>query len=152
MKPLEQMMATFPSKYARYLPKEWQPLMLDIKSPIFDLYRADPVVDPCGKRYEEQYIVKLPFFDEQRLFKALPSSDLTLSEEEKKRNRHNDDRLFIHLTNPYYEEIKNIYKNNKNQITLSGNMSGQILPDDANDIENDQVFSFKYQRLSRGRY
>ena len=95
LEPFEQMMATFPSEYAQYLPEKWRPLMSD-ESPIFDLYQSDPVSDPNGKRHADQYVIKLPFFDEQRLSKALESIDSTLSADEQRRNRRDDDRLFVH--------------------------------------------------------
>nr|ACD54753.1 5-3 exoribonuclease 2 isoform 9-like protein [Adineta vaga] len=103
LKPLEHMLAIFPSKYARYLPKNWQELISDMKSSIIDFYRSDPAIDAHGKRYEEQYIVKLPFVDEKCLFEALKSIDSTLSKEEEKRNRLDDDHLFIHSTNSCYQ-------------------------------------------------
>ncbi|CAF0868349.1 unnamed protein product [Adineta ricciae] len=126
--PLEEMLATFPSKYARYLPEKWQPLMQNIESPIIDFYRTDPAIDTHGKRYEKQYIVKLPFIDEKRLFEALSLIDSTLSEEEKERNRVDDDhRLFIHSTNPYYQQFIN-----SNGTALDVNTRREITRDHAN--------------------
>ncbi|UJR17533.1 hypothetical protein I4U23_004428 [Adineta vaga] len=107
LKPLEHMLAIFPSKYARYLPKNWQELILDMKPSI---------IDPHDKRYEEQYIVKLPFVDEKCLFEALKFIDSTLSEEEEKRNRLDDDRLFIHSTNSCYQQFNNANNSEKNEV------------------------------------
>jgi len=144
LKPLEHMLATFPSKYARYLPENWQQLM-SIDSPIFHFYRSDPAIDAHGKYFEKQYIIKLPFVDEKRLFEALKSIDSTLSEEEEKRNRFDYDRLFIHSTNPSYQEFNNMYTNNENEIALSENMNGQIMPEDAEHRMNNQVLCVKYR-------
>ncbi|CAF1277036.1 unnamed protein product [Adineta steineri] len=121
LKPLEHMSATFPSKYAH------------------------PAVDAHGKRFEEQYIIKLPFVNEKRLYGALKSIDSTLIEEEEKRNRFDDERLFVYSTNPSYQEFDNMNTNNENEIALSENMKQQIIPEDAVPKMNNQVLCVKYR-------
>ncbi|CAF1017177.1 unnamed protein product [Adineta steineri] len=173
LKPLEQMMATFPPQYAHYLPEKWRLLMLDISLPINRFWRTDFVVDPNGKPHEKQGVVKLPFVDNKELLAALKdlearevleSGNSTLTADEKRRNRCDDDRLFIHSTNSCYAQFNRISIHNENLITLSENMSGQILLGDDDDqfmsvgktivapdpghgsgIENNQVLSVKYR-------
>lgn len=138
------MLATFPPQYARYLPESWQYLMLDKeKSSIIDFYPVNFTIDRNGKRQKWQGVFLLPFVDEDRLLKALKPVDSSLTNEEKKRNKHDYDRLFIHKKNPCFLQLRRLYydPNNKKMHIISrnptqlatqysGGMTGQVWPDD----------------------
>ncbi|CAF3436487.1 unnamed protein product [Rotaria sp. Silwood1] len=173
-KPLEQLMAVFPSQSRKLLPIEWQSLMIEKKSPIIDFYPLNFCVDLNGKRYEWQGVALLPFVDEKRLHRTLEHVYSTLTDEEKKRNKRGYDRLYIHSSNSCYEYFKQLYVQNEHQVTrkypleiptnLSGGMAGRIWPDDeqiqsigeqikaplsnCEDIVNNQVICVKCRNLS----
>jgi len=83
-KPLEQLMAVFPSQSRKFLPIEWQTLMTVKESPIIDFYPLNFCVDLNGKRSEWQGVALLPFVDEKRLHRTLKHVYPTLTIEEKK--------------------------------------------------------------------
>jgi 5'-3' exoribonuclease 2 len=112
-KPLEQLMSVFPPECAKYLPNQWQSLILEKDSPIIDFYPLNFSVDSNGKRFRSQYVVLLPFIDEIRLHKTLQSYYSLLTSEEKQRNEHNNDLLFIHSENSYYSNLKEQLDGNK---------------------------------------
>ncbi|CAF5050418.1 unnamed protein product, partial [Rotaria sp. Silwood1] len=174
LKPLEQLIAIYPPKYAKYLPERWQELIFNKESRIFNFYPANLDVDLNGKLKKEQGIIVLPFIDEKLLLQTLESVYETLTPEEEKRNKHDYDVLFIHSTNSCYKQFKELYyHNDEHQITqtkplliltnLSEGMTGRISADDddefkfigetiqfrkliyGNDIKHNQVLSVKYQ-------
>ncbi|CAF3887232.1 unnamed protein product [Adineta steineri] len=173
LKPLEQLLAIFPPQYAKYLPKQWQQLILDKESPIIDFYPPDFKIDLNGKREESQGVTLLPFVNKEDLLRALESVYSTLTPEEEKRNRHGYDRLFIHTKNPCYKQFSTLYDNNENQITetnplhistkLIEDMTGKIWADNDDTfvridapiedpitkkkIKNNQVLSVNYRNL-----
>jgi 5'-3' exonuclease len=169
------MMATFSPQNAKYLPLQWQPLILDEESPISDYYPRNFTVDPNGKYHASNYVALLPFIDAKRLLDALKSVYSTLTVDEVKRNKRDYDRLFIHSTNSWYEQFKKLYNDDSgNQITqtnplsisteLNEGIGGKIWPDDiekilriddelkapiadCEDISNNQVSCVKYRNF-----
>ena len=87
-------MAVFPSQSRKFLPIEWQSLMLEKESPIIDFYPLNFCVDLNGKRYEWQGVALLPFVDEKRLHRTLEHVYPTLTIEEQQRNRSDAFRRF----------------------------------------------------------
>ena len=173
-KPLEQLMAVFPSQSRKFLPVEWQTLMLEKDSPIIDFYPLNFCVDLNGKRYEWQGVALLPFVDEKRLHRTLEHVYSTLTGEEQKRNKRDYDRLYVHSTSLSYDYMKELYVNGGNEVTrrtpldmprmLTGGMAGMIWPDDEDklisigdqikaplpnceDIDKNQVLCVKYRDL-----
>ena len=174
-KPLEQLMAVFPSQSRKFLPQEWQTLMLAKESPIIDFYPLNFCVDLNGKRHEWQGVALLPFVDEKRLHRTLDAVYSTITVEEQNRNKRDYDRLYIHKDNLCYDYFKELYVEGGNEVTkksplnvptmLSGGMAGFIWPDDKDktvsvnqllkaplpnceDISDNQVLSVKYRDLS----
>ncbi|CAF3304786.1 unnamed protein product [Rotaria socialis] len=174
-KPLEQLMSVFPSQSRNFLPSEWQLLMTEKESPIIDFYPLNFGIDLNGKRYEWQGVALLPFVDEQRLHRTLAHVYSTLTDEERKRNKRDYSRLYIHSSNSCYDYLKQSYIQGKNKIrrkqplfiptTLNGGMAGRIWSDDGDkikligekitaplpnceDILDNQVISVKYRDLS----
>jgi 5'-3' exoribonuclease 2 len=174
-KPLEQLMAVFPSQSRKFLPVEWQSLMTTKESPIIDFYPLDFCVDLNGKRQAWQGVALLPFVDENRLHRTLEHVYSTLTNEERKRNKRDYDRLYIHSENLCYDYLKELYVPGGNEITrrnpldmptmLSGGFAGRIWPDDdeeitpigeqikaplpnCEDILNNHVICVKYQDLA----
>ena len=168
-------MAVFPSQSRKFLPSEWQSLMIEKESPIIDFYPLDFCVDLNGKRYEWQGVALLPFVDENRLHHTLERVYPTLTNEERKRNRRDYDRLYIHSSNLCYDYFKRLYVPGENEVTkkdpldiptmLSEGMAGRVWPDDddnikpigehiepplpnCEDISNNQVICVKYRDLS----
>ena len=173
-KPLEQLMAVFPSQSRKFLPGEWQTLMLEKESPIIDFYPLNFCVDLNGKRYEWQGVALLPFVDEKRLSRTLEHVYPTLNADEQQRNKRDYDRLYIHSSNLCYDYFNELYQKKPDEVTrrnpldmptmLSGGMAGRIWPDDEDkvkavgepikaplpdceDIDNNQVVCVKYRDL-----
>lgn len=174
-KPLEQLMAVFPSQSRKFLPIEWQSLMTQKESSIIDFYPLNFSVDLNGKRYEWQGVALLPFVDEKRLHRTLEHVYSTLTIEEQTRNKRDYDRLYIHSSDLCYDYFKPLCVPGENEVTrksplnmptmLSGGMAGQIWPDDddkiitigetvkaplpnCEDVIDCQVVSVKYRDLS----
>lgn len=174
-KPLEQLMAVFPSQSKQFLPIEWQSLMTTKESPIIDFYPLNFCVDLNGKRYEWQGVALLPFVDEKRLHRTLKQVYSTLTESEQRRNKRDYDRLYIHNSSLCYDYLKEIYVKGGNEVTrksalslppmLTDGMAGYVWPDDEDkflpigsdlkaplpnceDRQNNQVLGVKYRDLS----
>lgn len=129
--PLEQLMGVFPAASSSHVPKPWATLMSDPDSPIIDFYPEDFKIDLNGKKFAWQGVALLPFVDERRLFKALEPYYSKLTEEEVRRNKRGDNRLYIGKLHPKLEWLKHQLKSlapmeKKIAVVLEG-MSGSIL-------------------------
>jgi len=171
LKPLEQLMSLFPPQSAKYLPEKWQSLILEKDSPISDFYPSNFRIDPNGKRFKSQHIALLPFIDEQLLQEVLEKNYSLLTVEEKKRNEHENDLLFIHSKNSCYNYLKDKFDaNSRKKITQENpiniltmiEISGHIWQDgeddkiipigktvkapisNYNNVSNNQVMCVKY--------
>ena len=78
------------------MPKPLRALMTDPTGGIIDFYPEKFECDPNGKKYKWLWIALLPFIEEERLLKVVTSVDDKLTEEEKMRNSHGDDILYVH--------------------------------------------------------
>lgn len=94
-KPFDQLMAVLPSQSSHCLPSVLAQLMKDPNSPIIDFYPTEFKEDPDGKRYRWQWVVLLPFIDQQRLIDTIQPLESKLTEEEHQRNKAGKDRLFV---------------------------------------------------------
>lgn len=108
--PLEQLMGVFPAASGSHVPKPWFELMKDPKSPIIDFYPEDFKIDLNGKKFAWQGVALLPFVDERRLFKALEPYYDKLTEDEIRRNKQGDSKLYIGPKNSKYSYIKELCK------------------------------------------
>jgi 5'-3' exoribonuclease 1 len=94
-KPFEQLLSVLPSHSHRLLPKAYQSLMLDEKSPIIDFYPLNFEIDNEGSRYSYEGVTLLPFIDEERLLKEVNKIPLkSLNESEIQRNMIENCYLF----------------------------------------------------------
>ncbi|XP_061394809.1 5'-3' exoribonuclease 2 homolog [Musca vetustissima] len=135
--PLEQLMGVFPAASSSHVPKPWATLMHDPQSDIIDFYPEDFKIDLNGKKYAWQGVALLPFVDENRLFKALKPYYGMLTEEEIKRNKRGDCRLYISQGNSFFKTFVNYYAKNKFATTpeievLMDGMFGTVLEADDN--------------------
>ncbi|CAF1301675.1 unnamed protein product [Didymodactylos carnosus] len=170
LKPLEQLMAVCPPQSRQLLPEKWQTLTFDKLSPIIDFYPINFSIDSNGNQYAWQGIAVLPFVDEKRLRHTLESICETLTNHQKKRNKNEDDQLYVHRRNKYSKHFDQLYVDNTNilnignainiQTSLNDGIAGKIWCDkhmlcingtlksplsQANDIEHNQVISVKYR-------
>ncbi|KAM7350947.1 5'-3' exoribonuclease 2 Rat1 [Cochliomyia hominivorax] len=109
--PLEQLMGVFPAASSSHVPEPWAKLMHDPHSDIIDFYPEDFKIDLNGKKFAWQGVALLPFVDEKRLFKALKPYYGMLTEEEIKRNKQGDCRLYVGRGNKSYKTLSLHYSN-----------------------------------------
>lgn len=109
--PLEQLMGVFPAASSSHVPEPWAKLMHDPHSDIIDFYPEDFKIDLNGKKFAWQGVALLPFVDENRLFKALEPYYGMLTEQEVKRNKRGDCRLYISRGNKAFKLFASHYKN-----------------------------------------
>ncbi|KAK4534401.1 hypothetical protein CDCA_CDCA01G0426 [Cyanidium caldarium] len=90
-RPMQQLLAVLPPPSAWCLPRPYAELMSgdDDDSPIREFYPLKAPVDKNGKRNEWEWIVLIPFIDEQRLFAAMERvRPEQLTAAERVRNQH----------------------------------------------------------------
>eukprot|EP00978_Attheya_sp_CCMP212_P047235 scaffold421278_cov45-Attheya_sp.AAC.1 len=91
-------MGCMPPSSANLLPKPYQWLLQDPKSPLADFYPETFTVDMNGKRWPWEAVVLLPFIDSKRLIDAVEkhiTPDM-LTEEESKRNERGEIVVLTH--------------------------------------------------------
>ncbi|KAH7727156.1 5'-3' exoribonuclease 2-like protein [Aphelenchoides avenae] len=112
-KPLEQLMGVFSAASREHVPAGWRHLMTDEGSEIIDLYPPDFKVDTNGKKFAWQGVALLPFVDQTRLLNALEKVYHTLSDDERARNVHGPDRLFVGKRHPLFSFLDNVCESGK---------------------------------------
>eukprot|EP00898_Chlorokybus_atmophyticus_P000195 jgi/Chlat1/1176/Chrsp113S01640 len=108
-KPFEQLLSVLPAASAHALPPAYRRLMTDRDSSILDFYPLDFEVDMKGKRFAWQGVAKLPFIDEQRLRMAIEPLEHTLTPDERRRNRHMSDLLYLHSSDKLAPYVYSLY-------------------------------------------
>ena len=85
--PLLQLLSVLPPQSSNFLPPAYTMLMVDVSSPLADIYPLDFSVDLNGKKRAYESIVQIPFIDETRLLDTVCKIDHTeLTEVERLRN------------------------------------------------------------------
>ncbi|KAJ1987934.1 exonuclease II Exo2 [Coemansia spiralis] len=84
--PYEQLMCVLPPYSRRLLPPALRPLMVDIHSPIRDMFPTSFSVDMNGKKMPWEAVVLINFVDIERIRSAMASKLPHLSEDETRRN------------------------------------------------------------------
>lgn len=122
----QQLMAVLPSKSYELVPKAYQSLMIDCKSPIFDFYKNDYKIDPNGNYQPWLYVTLLPPINEELLLKTLECKENELSEEEKRRNLVGEIILFISNKNSCYEVLLKYLEKNEFVVIPDIGLNGLI--------------------------
>lgn len=158
----EQMMAIFPPQYIEEIQKgifssqsvTYFPIAcLEIIESRFicDFYQTDPVFDPNNRPYQEQGVLKLPFVDAQLLRSALEPARSKLSEEEKKRDNFDVDRLFNHSSNPFLRQLVHL-DHSRGSMPLTGNITGQIFYEDKKQYESSKKHANEHGKIFHSTY
>ncbi|KAJ2817808.1 exonuclease II Exo2, partial [Coemansia erecta] len=84
--PYEQLMSVLPPYSRKLLPSVLRPLMVDIHSPIRDLYPTSFSVDMNGKKMPWEAVVLIDFVDIDRIRAAMKPKLAELNEDEQRRN------------------------------------------------------------------
>lgn len=109
-KPFEQLMGVFPAASRSHLPTPFHHLMTQPTSEIIDFYPVNFDLDMNGKKFLWQAVILLPFIDEDRLLNALTPLYDQLTQEEKVRNSHGHDVLFVGQANAaLYDDLCRLY-------------------------------------------
>jgi len=98
--PFDQLMSVLPARSSHCLPKSFANLMKSPESTIIDFYPSKFKEDPDGKRYKWQWVILLPFVEEERLLSLTGRLAETLNEEEAARNSVGFERLFVSKHHP----------------------------------------------------
>ncbi|KAG4097528.1 exonuclease N-terminus-domain-containing protein [Neocallimastix lanati (nom. inval.)] len=129
-KPFEQLMGVLPAASNSHIPKPFRNLMTDPNSNIFEYYPEEFKIDLNGKKYSWQGVALLPFIDEKRLLSAMEPYYSQLTEEEKERNSRSCEILYVESSNPLYDTMESLYKDNSKIVELtkenSKNLNGSI--------------------------
>nr|CCA30120.1 GF20490, related [Neospora caninum Liverpool]CEL71366.1 TPA: GF20490, related [Neospora caninum Liverpool] len=111
----EQLMAVLPPYSASCLPREHAAVMTNPRSAIADFYPADVKMDP---NHQWQWVVLLPFIDENRLLRVCKPLEQFLTLEERERNRRGSDRLFVHRSHPLAETLAGVTREHGQGVTV----------------------------------
>ena len=103
----------FESNSRQHIPEAFHGLMVDEDSPIIDFYPTEFEIDMNGKKMAWQGVALLPFIDEKRLLEALQPRYPNLTDDEKKRNGHGDDVVYVGEEHKLYEFICGLYTKRK---------------------------------------
>lgn len=104
-RPFHQLMAVLPPQSGHCLPQQFARLMTDPDSPILDFYPLEFKEDPDGKRYKWQWVVLLPFIDQERLLRTAEPLESLLTQDEQHRNCEGHDRLFVSKYSPLAPQL-----------------------------------------------
>jgi len=117
-KPVEQLMAVFPSDSSHAIPKSIRWYMSDPESPIIDFYPREIVCDPNGKAMPWLWVVLLPFIDEERLLAAVRPGESKWSDYEQLCNARglDDGYVFCHISHQLASSLTPVIDSkNKNE-------------------------------------
>lgn len=116
--PVQQLMGVLPPYSSHAVPEGCQWLMTDPQSPIIDFYPEDVKLDPNGKKMTWQWVVLLPFIDEERLKKHVGDVEHTFTQEEKERNQLGYDKLLARADHPIGNRLNKLYESSEETISL----------------------------------
>ncbi|XP_064112535.1 5'-3' exoribonuclease 2 homolog [Macrobrachium nipponense] len=132
--PLEQLMGVFPAASRSHVPEPWGELMIRADSNIIDFYPEDFKIDLNGKKFAWQGVALLPFVDEVRLKRALEEVYPLLSDEEIRRNKRGDARMYVSCKHAAYTQLCDMYRMGMNfdtEVPISGDeyqgVQGKVL-------------------------
>ncbi|XP_066939029.1 5'-3' exoribonuclease 2 homolog isoform X2 [Macrobrachium rosenbergii] len=132
--PLEQLMGVFPAASRSHVPEPWGELMIKADSNIIDFYPEDFKIDLNGKKFAWQGVALLPFVDEVRLKRALEEVYPLLTDEETRRNKRGDARLYVSCKHSAYTQLCDMYRMGMNfdtEVPISGDeyqgVQGKVL-------------------------
>ncbi|KAJ2882968.1 exonuclease II Exo2, partial [Coemansia asiatica] len=92
--PYEQLMCVLPPYSRKLLPAPLRALMVDVNSPIRDLFPTSFEVDMNGKKMPWEAVVLINFVDVDRIRAAMTSKLALLSEDETRRNSRGKNMLY----------------------------------------------------------
>ncbi|KAG7168833.1 5'-3' exoribonuclease 2-like [Homarus americanus] len=141
--PLEQLMGVFPAASRDHVPEPWGRLMLDPESVIIDFYPEDFKIDLNGKKFAWQGVALLPFVDEKRLKKALNSVYDMLTQEERRRNKRGDDRLYVPIAGKEYQGMQGSVLLATDAVEPNGVLRAPVSGLD--DVKNNQVVTVRFR-------
>ncbi|KAJ1736030.1 exonuclease II Exo2, partial [Coemansia sp. Benny D160-2] len=95
--PYEQLMCVLPPFSRKLLPSVLRPLMVDIHSPIRDMFPTSFSVDMNGKKMAWEAVVLIDFVDITRIRKAMAPKLEKLSEDETRRNSRGQNMAYSYV-------------------------------------------------------
>jgi 5'-3' exoribonuclease 2 len=119
--PFEQLMSVLPAASNQNLPEVFRALMSEPDSEIIDFYPEEFKIDMNGEKQSWRGIALLPFIDEERLLRVVRTKYDQLTEDEKNRNSHKNEVLFVGKKNPYYKKFSKLYNSEKKKDEICFN-------------------------------
>eukprot|EP01065_Artemidia_motanka_P018099 TRINITY_DN21439_c0_g1_i1.p1 TRINITY_DN21439_c0_g1~~TRINITY_DN21439_c0_g1_i1.p1 ORF type:complete len:1005 (+),score=243.66 TRINITY_DN21439_c0_g1_i1:69-3017(+) len=99
-RPFDQLVGLLPPSSRHALPHRYRWLMTEKTSPVAEHFSEDFHVDFAGKRFAWMGTVILPFIPADKLLAATAPIHERLSPEEKRRNTHQPELVFVHRSHP----------------------------------------------------
>lgn len=134
VKPFQQLMSVLPERSKKLIPIPYRSLMTEEYSPIRDFYPEKVDYDMNGKKASWEAVVLISFVDKERLLKALEPLNHLLTEEEKHRNSHGSDLIFIfnpQVDQVYKSPLSGLFKNLEHNHCVEQSFILQNIPAEA---------------------
>ncbi|KGK39546.1 hypothetical protein JL09_g1297, partial [Pichia kudriavzevii] len=146
--PFEQLMSVLPAASNHNLPEVFRSLMSEPDSEIIDFYPEDFEIDMNGEKQSWRGIALLPFIDENRLLSVVRSKYHELTEDEKRRNSHKQEVMFVGKQNPYFKKFAKLYNQEKKKEKVEFSFSKTHLAGTATSNEiyvPNSIFKFPFE-------
>lgn len=154
-KPFEQLMSVLPAASNHNLPEVFRDMMSNPESEIIDFYPEEFKIDMNGEKQSWRGIALLPFIDEDRLLRAVREKYDELTEDEKNRNSHKNEVLFVGKKHGYYKKFAKLYnpEKKKDEVSFHFNkthLAGTATPHPLYKLSNVFAFPFRSEQTEYG--
>ncbi|KAK9235589.1 XRN 5'-3' exonuclease N-terminus-domain-containing protein [Lipomyces kononenkoae] len=126
--PYEQLMGVLPAASSHTLPPVLRTLMTDDDSEIIDFYPEDFPIDMNGKKMSWQGVALLPFIDEERLLKAVRARYELLTQEERDRNMHGHELVYMNAEGIFGDHIARHLYNGYRPVNQEDPKANEVMP------------------------
>ncbi|KAI9335037.1 XRN 5'-3' exonuclease N-terminus-domain-containing protein [Zopfochytrium polystomum] len=132
-KPVEQLMCVLPPGSRSLIPTAFHKLMLDDDSPLKSFFPVEFKFDETGTNRQIMNGVNLlPFVDEKRVIDAMTPLYSELTEEEKLRNAHGNEVLFVSEQDTLFKAVRALHQKQKGDKAIKRKAAFRINPAEAN--------------------
>lgn len=150
--PMGQLMSVLPAASGHCLPDPCRWYMNDPESPIIDLYPTDFKLDSNGipARRKWQWVILLPFSDQERVLEVLQKIEPEFTEDEKRRNKLGQELMFFHSTHPVALAVRQELTEKNKGHTDSEEEVSVVLPNGSSGLDGVVSMPLHRWRISPG--